>query len=246
MQQSLPGAWNASVGVALCFNNRLQVNLLIQKSSIFGGGGMRHVYITWELKTKWQILVFQESLWSSFALSERVVWCATSARKLKNPMLFDENKNKLSNLRSVRSATIRQRINRTGQNVLLFHAGKYHSPQSKILNSCPRWIRPTLENSGMWPHRSLDLNPCDYLSELLKRTFHINNPRCLKDNIRRASATISKQELGRASINIFVRCVGSLEAGYQNFVTLLRNKVRWTAEVKRIVKPRCRLAWFVT
>ena len=78
----------------------------------------------------------------------------------------------------------------------------------------------------MWPHRSLDLNQCDYLSEMLKHNFHINNPRCLKDNIRRGSATIAKQELGRAAINIFVRCVGSLEAEYQHFVTLLRNKVR--------------------
>jgi hypothetical protein len=28
-------------------------------------------------------------------------------------------------------------------------------------------------------------------------------------------------------------------------VTLLRNKIKWTAEEKRVVKPRCRLASFV-
>jgi hypothetical protein len=134
--------------------------------------------------------------------------------------------NKLATLGSVRSGIILQRINRRGQNLPLLHAGKRHSPHSKLLNGCPRCIRRTLENSVMWPHRSLYLKPCDYLSKTLKPNVHINNPHCLKDNILKASATISRQELSLLSINIFVRCEGSLEAGGHIFVTLLRNKIK--------------------
>jgi len=162
MQQFLPGAWNAIAGVAVCFNNRLQVNLLIQKSSIFGGGDEACLHYMGTQNKMTDIGVpripvkFLCIVWKSCLVCCKCV-------KIKKPMLFDENKNKLANLRSVRSGTIRQRINRTGQNVLLFHPGKCQSPHNKLLNGYPRWIRRTLANSRMWPHRSLDLNPCDYL-----------------------------------------------------------------------------------
>jgi hypothetical protein len=152
---------------------------------------MRHVYITWERKHNDRYWCSENPLEVPLHCPKELSCVLLQVRQnQKAHVIRRKKKNKLATLLSVRSGTIHQRINRREQNILLFHAGKCHSPHSKLLNGCPRWTRRTLDNSGMWPHRSIDWNPWVLLSETLKYKFHINNPRCWKDNIRRASATI--------------------------------------------------------
>jgi hypothetical protein len=64
-------------------------------------------------------------------------------------------------------------------------------------------VKDRIISKGLWPHRSPDLNPCDfYLWGKLKSVVHANNPydlEALKQNICEAIYNIQEHELQHAS-----------------------------------------------
>jgi hypothetical protein len=78
-----------------------------------------------------------------------------------------------------------------------------------------------LISRGLWPARSLDLNPCDcYLWGNLKDKVYSNNPRTLvefKESIRETISSIEVSELKLLSNNIFKRLEACLRAEGKHF-----------------------------
>jgi hypothetical protein len=78
-------------------------------------------------------------------------------------------------------------------------------------------------SSGMWPARSPDLNPCDFLLwGFLKDKVYNINPRTeeeLKENI----ANIPAKQLQRVNLNTFHRCDECLRVEGQHFQHFLRS-----------------------
>jgi hypothetical protein len=78
---------------------------------------------------------------------------------------------------------------------------------------------------SLWPHRSPDLNPCDfYLWAKLKSVVYANNPHdleALNQNIREAIHNIQQCELQQVSRNLFKRIQACLTAEGRHFKHLL-------------------------
>jgi hypothetical protein len=74
---------------------------------------------------------------------------------------------------------------------------------------------------GLWPHRSLDLNPCDfYLWEKLRSVVYANYPHdleALKQNICEAIYNIQQRELQQVSRNLLKRIQTCLTADDRHF-----------------------------
>jgi hypothetical protein len=79
-------------------------------------------------------------------------------------------------------------------------------------------------SSGIWPSRSPDLNPSDFLFwGCLKGNVYNSNPRTeeLKENIRKEIANIPAEQLRRADQNLFRWYEEYLRVEEQHFQHLL-------------------------
>jgi hypothetical protein len=83
----------------------------------------------------------------------------------------------------------------------------------------------TIVSKGMWPHISLDLNPCDfYLRAKLKNVVYANKPHdleALKLNVREAICNIQQHELQQVSQSLLKIIQARLTVEGRHFEHLL-------------------------
>lgn len=95
-----------------------------------------------------------------------------------------------------------------------------------ILGLCiRRAVNESYISRGLWPPRSLSLNPCDfYVLGTLKKKEYVKNQHCLKElkeNIRHEISVVSVQQHRSVARNIVLRCEACFEAEGCRFETLV-------------------------
>lgn len=153
------------------------------------------------------------------------VWCAVSARKVIGPVFFEETINSYRYVELILLPFFQELTKEEKlygffmQDSTMAHTADF---SMAVLEEV---FGERLITCGLWPPRSPDLNPCDYyLWGTLKDRVYVNSPHSLqelKENIQREIADVSSAELRHVWRNIFRRCEACLEAGGQQFETLL-------------------------